>query len=164
MGSGPGSLRIPAFVDDSISAMRQMGDILAVCCADLDMSIEGVFRKNGNIRKLKEISDAFDKQPQPPSLDEEHPVQIAALLKKFLRELPDPLLTCKLQKLWLCSQSTLIRFLPLICRNRRSRFPKESPPSNLLPPPKMQPRYNGSSLFVPLLGGLLRPRRRRKRQ
>jgi hypothetical protein len=25
MGSGPGSLRIPAFVDDSISAMRQMG-------------------------------------------------------------------------------------------------------------------------------------------
>jgi hypothetical protein len=27
MGSGPGSLRIPAFVDDSISAMRQMGTL-----------------------------------------------------------------------------------------------------------------------------------------
>ena len=25
MGSGPGSLRIPAFVDDVISTMRQMG-------------------------------------------------------------------------------------------------------------------------------------------
>ena len=25
MGSGPGSLRIPAFVDDSVSSMRQMG-------------------------------------------------------------------------------------------------------------------------------------------
>jgi len=28
MGSGPGSLRIPAFIDDSISAMRQMGMVL----------------------------------------------------------------------------------------------------------------------------------------
>ena len=94
MGSGPGSLRIPAFVDDSISSMRQM-----------DMSVEGVFRKNGNIRRLKELADAFDKQSQPPSLDDENPVQVAALLKKFLRELPDPLLTSKLQRLWIASQS-----------------------------------------------------------
>ena len=106
MGSGPGSLRIPAFVDDTISAMRQMGTGRGNE-ANIDMSIEGVFRKNGNIRRLKEISDAFDKQAQPPSLDEENPVQLAALLKKFLRELPDPLLTFKLQKLWLVSQSTL---------------------------------------------------------
>lgn len=95
MGSGPGSLRIPAFVDDVITTMRQM-----------DMSVEGVFRKNGNIRRLKEIAEAFDKQAQPPSLDEENPVQLAALLKKFLRDLPDPLLTGKLQKLWVASQST----------------------------------------------------------
>jgi len=95
MGSGPGSLRIPAFVDDAITTMRQM-----------DMSVEGVFRKNGNIRRLKEIAEAFDKQAQPPSLDDEQPVQLAALLKKFLRDLPDPLLTAKLQKLWVASQST----------------------------------------------------------
>jgi RhoGAP domain len=68
------------------------------------MSVEGVFRKNGNIRRLKEVSDAFDKQTIPPPLDEEHPVQLAALLKKFLRELPDPLLTFKLQRLWLACQ------------------------------------------------------------
>jgi RhoGAP domain len=92
MGSGPGSLRIPAFVDDSISAMRQM-----------DMSIEGVFRKNGNIRRLKELTEALDKQTNPPPLEEENPVQLAALLKKWLRELPDPLLTSKLQKLWISS-------------------------------------------------------------
>jgi hypothetical protein len=103
----------------------------------LDMSIEGVFRKNGNIRKLKEISDAFDKQAQPPSLDEEHPVQIAALLKKFLRELPDPLLTFKLQKLWLCSQSIPRPLGLLTSRNRRPRSPEESPSFNLLSPPEM---------------------------
>jgi hypothetical protein len=71
----------------------------------MDMSVEGVFRKNGNIRRLKELADAFDKQAQAPSLDEENPVQVAALLKKFLRELPDPLLTSKLQRLWIASQS-----------------------------------------------------------
>jgi RhoGAP domain len=69
------------------------------------MSVEGVFRKNGNIRRLKDLADAFDKQPQPPSLDDENPVQLAALLKKFLRELPDPLLTTKLQRVWVASQS-----------------------------------------------------------
>jgi RhoGAP domain len=104
MGSGPGSLRIPAFVDDSISAMRQMG-IQLQNFTNSDMSIEGVFRKNGNIRRLKELAEALDKQSQPPSLDDENPVQLAALLKKFLRELPDPLLTSKLQKLWIASQS-----------------------------------------------------------
>jgi len=108
MGSGPGSLRIPAFVDDSISAMRQMGihPSLGSHADGLDMSIEGVFRKNGNIRRLKELAEALDKQSQPPSLDDENPVQLAALLKKFLRELPDPLLTSKLQRLWIASQSS----------------------------------------------------------
>ena len=103
MGSGPGSLRIPAFVDDSISAMRQMGKSVKAI-ANSDMSIEGVFRKNGNIRRLKELAEALDKQSNPPSLDDENPVQLAALLKKFLRELPDPLLTSKLQRLWIASQ------------------------------------------------------------
>jgi RhoGAP domain len=77
------------------------------------MSIEGVFRKNGNIRRLKEIADVLDKQTQPPALEEENPVQLAALLKRFLRELPDPLLTAKLQRLWVASQSKS-RFISLL--------------------------------------------------
>ena len=32
IGSGPGSLRIPAFVDDSVSAMRQMGNCFRKLC------------------------------------------------------------------------------------------------------------------------------------
>ena len=38
-------------------------------------------------------------------LTRESPVQVAALLKKFLRELPDPLLTYKLYNLFITSQS-----------------------------------------------------------
>ncbi|KAI7830734.1 hypothetical protein BC939DRAFT_392557 [Gamsiella multidivaricata] len=94
LGAGPGRLRIPSFVDDSISAMRNM-----------DMSVEGVFRKNGNIRRLKELSEAIDKDPSSVSLVEDNnPVQVAALLKRFLRDLPDPLLTFKLQRLFIVSQ------------------------------------------------------------
>ena len=40
-------------------------------------------------------------------LSKENPVQIAALLKMFFRELPDPLMTTKLCKLWVASQSKL---------------------------------------------------------
>ena len=70
-----------------------------------DMSVEGVFRKNGNIRRLKELSETIDKDPGVVNLSEENPVQVAALLKKFLRDLPDPLLTFKLHRLFVVSQS-----------------------------------------------------------
>ncbi|KAL8871530.1 MAG: hypothetical protein Q9174_002659 [Haloplaca sp. 1 TL-2023] len=92
-GVGPGALRVPGLIDDSISAMRQM-----------DMSVEGVFRKNGNIRGLKDLSDKLDAKEVEVDLSKETPVQVAALLKKFLRELPDPLLTYKLYSLFITSQ------------------------------------------------------------
>lgn len=69
------------------------------------MSVEGIFRKNGNIRRLKDLSEAIDKDPQSVDLTQDNAVQLAALLKKFLRELPDPLLTMKLYKLLVASQS-----------------------------------------------------------
>lgn len=93
-GVGPGALRIPTLVDDSVCAMRQM-----------DMSVEGVFRKNGNIRRLKDTAEQIDTKYEQVDLTKETPVQIAALLKKFLREMPDPLLTFKLHRLFVISQS-----------------------------------------------------------
>lgn len=93
-GVGPGALRVPGLIDDTISAMRQM-----------DMSVEGVFRKNGNIRGLKDLAERIDAKEEEVDLSKETPVQLAALLKKFLRELPDPLLTYKLHRLWITSQS-----------------------------------------------------------
>lgn len=96
-GVGPGALRVPALVDDAVSAMRQM-----------DMSVEGVFRKNGNIRRLKDLAELIDNKYEQVDLSKESPVQIAALLKKFLREMPDPLLTFKLHRLFVISQSTSV--------------------------------------------------------
>ncbi len=90
-GVGPGTLRIPAVVDDIISSMRQM-----------DLSVEGVFRKNGNIKKLGELQDMLDKEEEV-DFSSTHVVQVAALLKRYLRALPDPLMTHKLYRLWLAA-------------------------------------------------------------
>ncbi|CCC04982.1 hypothetical protein SMACR_04349 [Sordaria macrospora] len=90
-GVGPGTLRIPAVVDDILSLMRQM-----------DLSVEGVFRKNGNIKKLGELVEKIDKEGNV-DLSGNNVVQVAALLKRYLRELPDPLMTQKLYRLWLAA-------------------------------------------------------------
>ncbi|CAO1617840.1 unnamed protein product [Sympodiomycopsis kandeliae] len=93
LGAGSTHLRVPSFVDEIISAMKQM-----------DVSVEGIFRKNGNIRRLKELSEALDRDSSAVNLLDDNPVQLAALLKKFLRELPDPLLTFKLHRLFVMAQ------------------------------------------------------------
>lgn len=94
LGATSTVLRVPSFIDDIISAMRQM-----------DVSIEGIFRKNGNIRRLKDLSEALDRDASSVNLSDDNPVQLAALLKKWLRELPDPLLTFKLHRLFVMTQN-----------------------------------------------------------
>ena len=93
-GIGPGALRVPALIDDAVSAMKQM-----------DMSVEGVFRKNGNIKGLRDLTEKLDAKEVEVDLTRETPVQVAALTKKFLREMPDPLLTYKLYRLFITPQS-----------------------------------------------------------
>lgn len=94
-GVGPGTLRVPSIMQDAVSAMKTM-----------DMSVEGVFRKNGNIKRLKEIAEEIDTNgAESVDLTKENPVQVAALMKKYLRELPDPVLTFKLHKLWIAAAS-----------------------------------------------------------
>ncbi|ANZ76011.1 BA75_03146T0 [Komagataella pastoris] len=91
---GPSTLKIPILVDECISAMQNM-----------DMTIEGIFRRNGNIKKLKVLIEQIDANPtRLPDLTKEDPIQLAVLLKKFLRDLPDPLMTFKLYELWVLSQ------------------------------------------------------------
>jgi hypothetical protein len=93
-GIGPGALRIPAIVDDAVTTMRKM-----------DLSVEGVFRKNGNIKRLNDTMATIDREGcDAVDFSKENVVQVAALLKKYLRELPDPLLTFKLHRLWIASQ------------------------------------------------------------
>lgn len=77
------------------------------------MSVEGIFRKNGNIRRLKDLTDAIDRDPSSVDLTQDNAVQLAALLKKFLRELPEPLLTFKLHRLLVASQCACSSIQPL---------------------------------------------------
>ncbi|KAI8825178.1 uncharacterized protein EV422DRAFT_517767 [Fimicolochytrium jonesii] len=97
LGPRPGQLHIPILVDSCIRALHTM-----------DLSVEGIFRKNGNIRNLKTISDEIDRDPRTIDLTGNHAVQVAALLKKFLRDMPEPLLTWKLHKLFIATQKMAI--------------------------------------------------------
>ena len=93
LGVGPSKIRIPIIVDELISNLRQM-----------DMSVEGIFRKNGNIRRLRELTRLIDENPsEVPDLSKENAIQLSALLKKFIRELPEPILTVSLYNLWISS-------------------------------------------------------------
>ncbi|KAI8075382.1 uncharacterized protein B0P05DRAFT_547296 [Gilbertella persicaria] len=82
---------VPQFVKSCISAILQS-----------DMSVEGVFRKNGNIRQLKLLVESIDDRvdTMEPLLSNENAIQLAALLKRYLRELPEPLLTFALYPLF----------------------------------------------------------------
>ncbi|KAH9902250.1 rho-type GTPase-activating protein [Xylariomycetidae sp. FL2044] len=92
-GVGPGALRIPAIIEDTIIALRNK-----------DLSIEGVFRKNGNIKKLSEQVATIDRDGcDAIRWNDETPHQLAALLKRYLRELPDPLMSQKLYHLWVAA-------------------------------------------------------------
>lgn len=100
LGVGTTRIRIPMLVDEIIHAMKTQ-----------DLSAEGVFRLNGNIRRLRELVEQLDggKTSKPDKVFEkvqlknETPIQLAALLKKFLRDLPIPLMTFKLYQLFLSS-------------------------------------------------------------
>ncbi|KXN86579.1 Rho-type GTPase-activating protein 1 [Leucoagaricus sp. SymC.cos] len=94
LGTSEAPLRVPSFIDDVISAMRTM-----------DMSVEGIFRKNGNIRRLNATMEAIDRDPSSVDFTQDNPVQLAALLKKFLGGLPEPLMTFKLHRLFVASQN-----------------------------------------------------------
>ncbi|KAI8965987.1 RhoGAP-domain-containing protein [Daldinia sp. FL1419] len=92
-GVGPGALRIPAIIEDTITALKNK-----------DLSVEGVFRKNGNIKKLTEQVAAVDRDGcDAIRWNDETPHQLAALLKRYLRELPEPLMTQKLYKVWIAA-------------------------------------------------------------
>ncbi|KAI9179831.1 Rho-type GTPase activating protein Rga1 [Blastocladiella emersonii ATCC 22665] len=94
LGAGPGRIEVPAFIDTCIGILRAG-----------DLHVEGVFRKNGNIKRLNTVREALDANPVAAleALREDGPVQNAALLKKFFRELPEPLMTFRLYKLFTSS-------------------------------------------------------------
>lgn len=90
-GVGPGALKVPALLQDATTAMRSM-----------DMSVEGVFRKNGNLKALRELEEEIDARGvEMVDLNTKNPVMLANLLKRFLRLMPEPVLTLKLYRLFM---------------------------------------------------------------
>lgn len=93
LGIGPEKLRIPMLIDELINVMHTK-----------DLSAEGVFRLNGNIRRLKKLIAEVDSHPNTvPDLYTENPIQLAALLKRYCRDMPNPLLTFRLYDLFVLS-------------------------------------------------------------
>ncbi|KAI8340142.1 hypothetical protein BC941DRAFT_393152 [Chlamydoabsidia padenii] len=89
MGASPTRIRIPSVVEEIIFAMKQM-----------DVSVEGIFRKSGNVRRLNALCEEIDKSSGDINLINENAIHLAALMKRFLREMPEPLLTFKLHRLF----------------------------------------------------------------
>ncbi|KAK2839859.1 hypothetical protein Q5P01_013599 [Channa striata] len=78
---------------------RQVPRVVDLCCQHLEkngLRTVGIFRVGSSKKRVRQLREEFD-QGWEVRLDEEHSVHdVAALLKEFLRDLPDPLLTREL--------------------------------------------------------------------
>ncbi|XP_025269720.1 uncharacterized protein LOC105254643 isoform X1 [Camponotus floridanus] len=67
---------------------------------------QGIFRKSANVRIVRELRDQIESTGDLSCLEDAPIIAVAALLKEFLRSLPDPLLTSHLFPLWMDSLDT----------------------------------------------------------
>ncbi|XP_068185532.1 rho GTPase-activating protein 6-like isoform X2 [Antennarius striatus] len=78
---------------------RQVPRVVDLCCQYLEkygLQTVGIFRVGSSKKRVQQLRKEFD-QGWEVQLDEEHSVHdVAALLKEFLRDMPDPLLTREL--------------------------------------------------------------------
>ncbi|XP_066562009.1 rho GTPase-activating protein 6 isoform X2 [Amia ocellicauda] len=78
---------------------RQVPRLVDSCCQHLEkygLQTVGIFRVGSSKKRVRQLREEFDRGVDV-QLDEEHSVHdIAALLKEFLRDIPDPLLTKEL--------------------------------------------------------------------
>ncbi|XP_006892425.1 PREDICTED: rho GTPase-activating protein 6 [Elephantulus edwardii] len=78
---------------------RQVPRLVDSCCQHLEkygLQTVGIFRVGSSKKRVRQLREEFDRGIDV-TLDEEHSVHdVAALLKEFLRDMPDPLLTREL--------------------------------------------------------------------
>ncbi|XP_042257256.1 rho GTPase-activating protein 36 isoform X2 [Thunnus albacares] len=74
---------------------RQVPQVLERCCTHIEnygLQTVGIFRVGSSKKRVRQLREDFD-MGVDVQLDEEHSVHdVAALLKEFLRDIPDPLL------------------------------------------------------------------------
>ncbi|XP_077582015.1 rho GTPase-activating protein 6-like isoform X2 [Stigmatopora nigra] len=78
---------------------RQVPRVVDSCCHHIEkygLQTVGIFRVGSSKKRVRQLREEFDRGVDV-HLDEEHSVHdVAALLKEFLRDMPDPLLTKEL--------------------------------------------------------------------
>ncbi|XP_076008575.1 rho GTPase-activating protein 6-like isoform X2 [Genypterus blacodes] len=78
---------------------RQVPRVVDSCCQQIEkhgLQTVGIFRVGSSKKRVRQLREEFDRGVDI-QLDEEHSVHdVAALLKEFLRDMPDPLLTKEL--------------------------------------------------------------------
>ncbi|KAK2856866.1 hypothetical protein Q5P01_005601 [Channa striata] len=78
---------------------RQVPRVVDSCCQHIEkygLQTVGIFRVGSSKKRVRQLREEFDRGVDV-QLDEDHSVHdIAALLKEFLRDMPDPLLTKEL--------------------------------------------------------------------
>uniref|UniRef100_A0A8C4X9F4 Rho GTPase-activating protein 6-like n=1 Tax=Erpetoichthys calabaricus TaxID=27687 RepID=A0A8C4X9F4_ERPCA len=95
---------------------RQVPRVVDKCCRHIEtcgLQTVGIFRLGSSKKRVRQLRDDFD-QGKDVILDEEQSIHdVAALLKEFLRDMPDPLLPSELYSAFL-STSEQISFLQLL--------------------------------------------------
>jgi len=64
---------------------------------------EGLFRVSGNLRKIQDYRERFDRGENLTFPDEEDPHTVTGVFKLWLREIPDPLLTKDLYEMFIAA-------------------------------------------------------------
>ena len=80
-----------------------------VCVCISGLLYEGIYRISGVKSKVQMLRDAYNRR-QPAHLYEHDPSIVASLLKQFLRELPEPVLTNQLMQRFEQASGMLMRW------------------------------------------------------
>ncbi|KJH45637.1 RhoGAP domain protein [Dictyocaulus viviparus] len=83
---------IPLIIESSIDELQKRG-----------MRVKGIYRTCGVKSKIEEICEAFEccSQNSTVDLSHVHPMNLASVVKLYLRKLPEPLMTHELYKDWI---------------------------------------------------------------
>ncbi|VDM55266.1 unnamed protein product [Angiostrongylus costaricensis] len=84
--------RIPLIIESSIDELQKRG-----------MRVKGIYRTCGVKSKIEEICEAFERCSRSSTVDisHVHPMNLACVVKLYLRKLPEPLMTHELYNEWI---------------------------------------------------------------
>ncbi|XP_041804694.1 unconventional myosin-IXb isoform X2 [Chelmon rostratus] len=95
----PGSLHFGVHVCILTSKANPVPKVVELLLMHVEMNglyTEGIYRKSGSACRARELHQILETDPEAPSLDN-YPIHtITGLVKRWLRELPDPLMTFSL--------------------------------------------------------------------